>query len=512
MPGFDINPVEAGIGANPPPSPIETIGALANTRNAINANKMFPLQYQQQQLQNVGADIANRTAAQTLAATQYALAQHILAQTANPADALTALAQAGDANALSKDFLANLAGGNVAGLTLADGARMREEALNAVGTPQELSADRGVAAVQNTGGVAQVTNTRVLPGGDTIVTKATGNAAALPMTRSPSENSQLVGVVGPDGVMHGVPVGSLENPTGTGFLPGVQPPVTANPKAVAAAAAVGGAATNTYQYIGTDGATHEMTGAQLLGPDGKFKPNVMDAAGNHVTDAHGALQVGLGPQATTMLTTTAQGEADRANQLQAANEGSPSREAMIKDLIAFADSGATTTGPGATQWADIVNEVNRVTGSHFDANAASTTQVINKMAEQIAQTQISAGGIPRSNAGLESAELTSPGANYSPETIHRLAGVLQGNEEYIQKKTALWEAYQQKNRDHGKTPDYNTFISGFNKYYDPRAFWEPHMTTDQRNQMLQGMSPEERKAYDASKQHAADMDRAFGVQ
>ena len=226
MPGFDTSNVAANTSAQPPVNPITFIGQLAQTRNVLNQNKMFPLEYQGQQLQNVGAGITNATNQQALQAHMYGTLQGLLAQTTDASEVPGVISMAIKSGLITPEFGQNVAGGNVDGLDPASITRMREQALSAAGNPAELSADRGVTSQISTGGGTATVNTKVAPGGGTIVTPAAGAAAVVPNVLGPSSLATAVETVDDTGAKHMGVMGDYVNPDGS-WKGGTPHPLTA---------------------------------------------------------------------------------------------------------------------------------------------------------------------------------------------------------------------------------------------------------------------------------------------
>lgn len=497
MPSFDTSDVAAQVA--PPAaaqSPLATVSSLADLQNSLNRNKMFPLQFQGQQLQNTGQGIQNATNQQALMAAQYKTLQGLLAQTKDAGEVPGVIAMARDAGLITPDFASNVAGGGVAGLDPASVDTMRRQAVMAAGNEAELNANVGKSSIQNAGGNLTTINTRTGFGGATDVTRATGNAASIPTTLTPEAEAAPVDVVGPGGVVTTHRTSEFVTPTGQP-QPGVAAPVTANPQVTATATAVGGAAPTLVGYTGGDGSHREIALGQIQNSNGSLKPNQKDAAGNQITDANGTLTVALAPRDMALLNATATNEADRANDLQTAFGGSAGRMALIQDLRAT--QGNFVSGPGAAKWAGIVTEANRLfPGLHLSSTApatqAASEQVFAKIAEQLAAAPGSSLQIPVTNAGIAARDLANASPDKAPEANMEVLAQAAGNEALLQSKWRAWNAYT-----HHGGKDYNQFVGSFNPVADPRAFWEPYMTPLQRQTVLGSMSPQERAAYDANK-------------
>lgn len=202
MPGFETTNVAADTSPAPQQNAFQLIGQLAETRNALNQNKMFPLQYEAGQLANTGAGIANATNTQTLQAKRFQTLQSIMASTTDPSEVPSAVARAVQSGLVDSDTAANALGGNIQGLDPVSLARYREQAINAEGNTQELGADRGVTSQINTGPVVKTVNTKVEPGGATVVSDATGDAASVPLGLGPSSLATPVETVDDQGAKH----------------------------------------------------------------------------------------------------------------------------------------------------------------------------------------------------------------------------------------------------------------------------------------------------------------------
>jgi hypothetical protein len=361
------------------------------------------------------------------------------------------------------------------------------------GSPDAMTAQIGTMATRNLGGTQQSVVENPV---NQTVTSAGGNAATLNNTLSPSDEASGVSVVGANGVATRQPLSQFVTPTGQP-KPGVAPPVTANPLATSAATAIGGSMATPVQYQAADGSQRQIPRATIMNSDGTFKHNVKDADGNQITDGSGALKITLSPQDMAQLNVAATNQADRAASLETAFEGSAQRKALIQDMMAL--NGDFRSGPGAAKWSGIVTEANRVFGTHFAEDQASSQQVFGKISEMLAAQQRDTLGLPATNAGASAAHLASPNTAYDPKANKEVLAQFAGNEDLLQRKESAWNAYHQK----GGT--YNGFVRQFNQIHDPRFFWDQYLDHDQQNAMKSGMSPDDLQKYDQNKARAMSL-------
>lgn len=378
MPDFDTSNVAATVGGQTQ-NPLATVGQFAQVQNALNANRLYPLLYQQHA-------VGLQTSQQALAKAQYDAYQSAVASTTDDSEVGPLVARLTQAGVLQPDFAAAALGGNVPGLDAGSISRLREQAINAAGNPAELAADRGVTSTQDIGGQIDTLNTKVQPGGETDVTQAGGPAGQLPKTLTPETLGGYVGIKRNDGSMINVPRSTIETPQGTGI------------------------------------------------------PNVPGPDGQPLTGSHGEVLGALPSGQEGALASGIQNQQDRANTLQSAFEGSAQRKALAEEMLQA--NGEFRSGPGAAKWGNIVTEANRIFGTNFAADPTTAQQVAGKIAQMLSAQQRDTLGLPATNAGQEAANIASPNTAYSAGAIQTLAGQLAGNEDLIQKKQAAWTAYQ----------------------------------------------------------------------
>lgn len=178
MPGFDTSNVAAEVGQGvQQTNPLQFIGQLAQTQNALNQNKMFPLQYQA-----AGANLGQLQ--RDIQAKQFGVLQSALAQTTDPSevpDTVTRLVQSGQ---ITADFAAQALGGGVDGLDAASIASRRRQAIMSAGNQAEVTALTGTPTPVETGGATKFESVNPFTN---AVSPMGGAGATVPNTLSPSE-------------------------------------------------------------------------------------------------------------------------------------------------------------------------------------------------------------------------------------------------------------------------------------------------------------------------------------
>lgn len=413
------------------PDPNPLLG-IAQTVGQINQNKLFPLQYQQQQLQNQTSQLGLSNVGVSN------LASDVASVPANPKLADDPAVIAARAMRVAAGLEAGRYGPNgqaIAAAYAGDGgftdAKARQFAIQ-TGSATEGGA-QGIPTIsyQDTGPNIQGVATNPVQG--------TAAPVGAPIAKGPSPEfmAGYVAVKRGDGSVINVPRSVLEDP---------------------------------------------MTG--------RGRPNVMGPDGKPLTDAYGAVLGALPAGQEGALASNVQNQQDRANALQTAFDNgsgntSAQRKAMLEELRQM--QGDFRSGPNAAKWSGIVTEFDRIFGTHFADSGASDQQIFGKIAQQIASAQRDTLGLPATNAGEAAAEIAAPNSAYSPKANLALIAQLEGNEDLLQKKQAAWTAYSKK----GGT--YNGFASQFNRTFDPRFFWDQY--APQATQATSGMTPAQAAEY-----------------
>lgn len=417
-------------------------GTLSNVE-AIQNLSLFPLRQQALQLSNAGQQISNATSQQTLAQTRADSLGHIFASTQSDAEMPGAMERAVAAGLIPPDQASALVGQGPQAWHM-----LRNQAVARYGSAPEVGEVFGTPGTVNTGGAIKSTVTKVSPEGVTT-DFASGTAANVPLQLSPETQAGYVSIKRDDGSTLNVPRSEIEDAQGRG-IPNVP------------------------------------------GPDGK-----------PLTGPHGEIIGSLPAGQEGALASTARNQADRANALQTAFEGSAGRKALLQELSQV--NGEFHSGPGAKHWSNALAEADRIAASlglntHFaedDHNGASAQMVFGKIAQMIATQQRDTLGLPATNAGEAAAEIAAPNSQYSPEANSALIGQLEGNEDLLQKKQSAWSKYSKAGGS------YNGFISQFNRTYDPRFFWDQYVPDAQK--AGHSMTPAQRSEYERRKAAAMSL-------
>lgn len=432
----------------PPPNMLETIGKLQATQAQINQNKLFSGQQQLQQLGITQADIANQSAQQDLRQKQVGAANAYLGsvfssnRNASPADAYRAIAQGGKAGLIPPDLV--------------------QTYLAQVPTdPEQFKNWQGEIVAQ---GVSPETRGNLQFGAPASIT---------------NQQTTQYGTISPTKGF---------NPNGPSVETALSPAELASPKSwfdPKTNSMVTGTTAQFLQTVGGGGLTKGMTGTAQTQqqPSGGLGSGRMSAnkpvqaqpslGASEAASANAANSVKLASDLTT--------EADQAPILKGAYAN------MAHDLAGF------TPGPGS-DWTKVAKSfANRFTpetlkglGIQFDPNEIASQESFNKIANQIAQAQGA-----QSDMHLRIAGGANPNSEMSKMTIQEVLGRLQGNQDAILAKNAAWQDY----KDQNGAESYGRFSADFNKNFDPRIFQANYLSAADRQKMITGMKPAERKEF-----------------
>lgn len=168
----------------------------------------------------------------------------------------------------------------------------------------------------------------------------------------------------------------------------------------------------------------------------------------------------------------------------------PQRKAALSELVGTLDKFAT--GPKAQTFGYLKGLASQfgVSTKGLDESKAAQDE-FNKLAAQIALDQWGSLGGTGSNEQLATAVHANPNEVMSRMGIKNVAALLQGNEDAIGAQYGAWQKYKAAKG----AGSYDTFLEGWNRYYDPRVFQAQHMTPAAVKEMLGSMTPKERETF-----------------
>lgn len=240
----------------------------------------------------------------------------------------------------------------------------------------------------------------------------------------------------------------------------------------AAGAQAGGTAAVTARYTpvtvptGVPGQTKTESAAQFAG-----NPPAVSA-----TAAQSAGAVG-GAQANT----------EQATNFENYSAGYNQRKANLENLRQSA--GDISTGPQSTFWGHIgalASEYGIKTPLAPTANQAAAYEEVKKMAQSVLSQQKDALGLPNTNQSVTLATGATPNEQTSPLGLQRLAGVLEGNEDYINATRQAWEKW--KAQGHGYET-YQQFVPQFLQTFHPQVFQAQYLDAPQQAKVRQQFGP-----------------------
>lgn len=425
-------PLQAGKGVQQP-NPLQTIGQFANVQNALNQNKLFPGQLQQQGIATQGQQLALQKA-QNAAAYQVGLPV-----VANPNFTLDDLTHTWGNAERNLGIVTQPALADVAGLSVAPNTpEWRQAVKNIIVSRSQTDPGAAVSSITpqagpniDTGPAVQPTT--VSPPGATApgVTAPAGSTFAKTLTPGEASQPVRVGVVPPGQPNAGAPV---------------MAPLGSSPFA---------------------------NGGRYNVPAALRNPNAPPTAGGVVTD--------LGPAQKAAL--DAQGGrsggafADIADQ----NVQARAQTAILGNMLG--DTAAFTPGPEKIN--DFKATLQRYAPSIAHAfgvspESVSANESFDKLASQIA----SAVG-DRSDASLAIAKKANPGSHLSAAGADLVIRSLQGFADYNQARAKLAAAYPNQQDRAG-------FEASVGASLDPRAFQFARMTGPQKTQYAATLSPADR--------------------
>lgn len=253
------------------------------------------------------------------------------------------------------------------------------------------------------------------------------------------------------------------------------------------------AATDLVDVRQPDGSVKQYTRAQIAtmgigdGNIGTGRIPVALLNGSKPQPATQAQIKPIGQSATTATTAsqTATGTGSAAAFQRYADEGvaARSQDAILGTMLA--DTTQFATGPGQDKikafQAALTSRVPAIAAAFgIDPKSVAANESFDKLAAQILGTQ-------GSDARLGIAQLASPSSSLTPEGVDVIIRQLRGNAAYNMARQQLAAAYPNKADSQG-------FEATVAKNLDPRAFQLDHMTTSQRVEYLNAMSPADQVA------------------
>lgn len=212
----------------------------------------------------------------------------------------------------------------------------------------------------------------------------------------------------------------------------------------------------------------------------------------------------LGAEAAANVTGTE--AAKQGIALQTAADAVPNTKALLGNLEADLENFAS--GPGA-DWSKVAKAwVNRQSplGDVFDPKKIASQEEFGKQSFQLAQQQFQALGGTGTDSKLESTMHTSPSDFLSNLGNKGIIALLKGNADAISAKNDAWQAWQTGGPGQpGHGPEtYGQFSTQFNKTFDPRIFQAQYLSPEDRQNMLKGMTENEKKAFASNLRIAVD--------
>lgn len=472
-----------GFIANSGASPLDTVSKFATLQNTINQNRLFQgqvaagqalqqatdpatgqidfgraqailranpatapyaLEAMNKLLQGQGQSIVNTTGQVSLQAARTKNLRQVIASVPpgpnQDTQILTAVARGAAAGLYPADMAATLLGGG----QLADGTSLKDlarESAIANGDASAMEAQFGTPETVNTGGrnqaftVNRVTNERAPMGGD---------AGAVPMTLTPGEKAQRVGIV-QGGVPETAPVSALTTDTG------------------------------------------EPKPSPLTGPQGQT-------------------QSALTPAQQAGGTTSGTGNANMALTLQTRASRVNDNKALLGNMEGLiGEMNATQLGPQSQFWkhmGQLAAEYNVPLPFAPPTNKTQAQEEFSKLAFQLAQSQFQALGGTGTDSKLDSTMHTSPSEFLTRYGNKGIIALLKGNEDAVAAQYDAWQKWQ--GAGHGPET-YGQFLGQWNKIYDPRVFQSQYMTGAERQTMLKGMTSAEATRFKADYKRAVKL-------
>lgn len=172
----------------------------------------------------------------------------------------------------------------------------------------------------------------------------------------------------------------------------------------------------------------------------------------------------------------------------------PARRAALRNIVDTLSD--ITPGPKA-DWTYTLGALATQFGlaSPKVTKGVAAQEEFNKLAAQISLDQWGVMGGSGSNEQLATAMKANPNVTMSKMGVKNVAALLLGNEDAIGAQYGAWTKYK---ATHGPA-SYGDFLSGWNRYYDPRVYQAEHMVPGALKVMIGKMTPDERKTFNRNK-------------
>lgn len=240
------------------------------------------------------------------------------------------------------------------------------------------------------------------------------------------------------------------------------------------------------QYATQAGYGNEVAGAPQAAPQGGGSafPN-----GGRIAPPPNAVQPGqpmptaLGPGQHQALAEAGAVGGKQVADLYTAAQDVPARQAMLTAMLG--DLSRASTGPNTKLYSDMMGRfVQLGLATPAQAEGQAARENFAKMSSQFAQLQARQLGVI-TNDKLATALASNPNEVFTTLGNQGVVHIFQGNEDALGAKAQAWDQAQRQ----GWTPDqYPQWTQQFNQHFDPRAFWLERMSPSERATLLNGMS------------------------
>lgn len=163
------------------------------------------------------------------------------------------------------------------------------------------------------------------------------------------------------------------------------------------------------------------------------------------------------------------------------------RKAMLHNMLD--DVGEFTSGPWSDDLARFNAGVNELFGTNFNLEKVAANERFNKIANQIALAQASAGGFNVTDLTKNMTSASNPHSGLSSTGVKSIIGMLLGNEDAIAVK---WNEFEKTGLPYSK---FTQWSNQFNKNFDPRVFQSVYMSPNELRVMLGTMKGGDRDLF-----------------
>ncbi len=316
----------------------------------------------------------------------------------------------------------------------------------------------------------------------------------VPQKLTPEQQLQQVsGPVGPGGAKTVMPQGAYASQSGLGnlIMPGTgpaQPSVFGNGRFPGSPQAPAGSAPP-FTASGVSATANPFgTAGAAPGMGPGTGPGMAPGMAGAPAPMPGAPMVtALGPGQQAAITSAGTEGQNQANTLTSSAADSPARQSQISAMLG--DLTKFGSGPTSPFWGN-------VRGRMVQAGVAPETWVegqsaqenFTKMANQYLARQASALG-PVTNDKLALAGESGPNPLFTTLGNQGVLHIAQGNEDALNTRNQAWLQAQQTQGLTGA--DFPTWSTQFNQSFTPSAFWYARMAPQERQTLISGMSPQD---------------------